>query len=107
MSSGDSADTASKLDRETRRVSTIISTSALVWNLISVSTLIVAAIVFFTSPLLSQDKKVFLCTVLGVCTVALQVVLCIARRDTSSLVFFTQLIAYISGVALGVSLSYT
>lgn len=93
-------------ERDLRHVSSVISVTSAITVAFSWIAGLVAAIIFFTSPGLSEQKKLFYLCILGVCVIGLQIVIWIARREPVTLVIFTLLCAFFSAFTLGVSISF-
>lgn len=94
------------LERKLDRVSAAINIGAWIGFIFSLVALLVTGAVLFTSTTLSPDKKVFFVSILGVCTTALQFVVCVSRSEPIALLIFTQLSGFVSALALGLSITY-
>lgn len=76
---------------------------SIILALISVS---IAVVVFFVSHSLTADKRAFVATVVSVGDIGVLVILCLARKDPSTLVFFTTLCTFVNGVLFGVAVAF-
>jgi len=98
--------TVEESERKARKVATIIAMNAHISRILTLLALVISAALIFSNDALPSEKKVFFGTVLGVCALALQVVLCVAGKDESALVLFTTLSAFLSGLVLGLGIVY-
>ena len=82
---------------------------------ISISTIVIVygwivagiiAVIFFTSPIITGQKKAFAICILSVCVIGLQIIICIARREPNVLLIFTTIGVFFSSFALGASISF-
>jgi hypothetical protein len=58
------------------------------------------------SKTLLLEKKIVLCTIVGVVLISINVVLCISKKMPSTLIIFSTIGAFISGLCLGLSMWY-
>lgn len=65
----------------------------------------VTASVFFTSPTLTPDKRVFFVSILAVIATGLQIVVCIVKSEPVYLLVFSTLITIISALSVGLSVA--
>jgi len=93
-------------ERKSRKLGNVIAINGHVSRVLTILALVISGAVVFSTESLQADRKVFFGTVLGVCALALQVVLCVAARDEATLVLFTTLSAFLSGLALGLGVVY-
>lgn len=96
----------SELERKSKRSSTAIRLAAWIGFIFSLVALSVTGVVLFTSTTLSSDKKVFFVSVLLVCGLGLQLVVCISRDEPVALVIFTQLSSFVCALSLGLSIGF-
>lgn len=101
-----SVDDTSRLERELRHIGSVIATFSYLAIVVSFVSMSVTAAIFFTSTVLSQDRKVFFLGILGVCFIGLLTVVAIARQHPTTLLLFNILLAIMSSFALGLSISY-
>lgn len=101
-----SADEQSRLERELRHISSVISIFAYMTFVASMVCISITAGIFFTSPTLNADRRVFFLGILGVCFLGLILVILISRRHPTTLLLFNILLAIISAFALGLSITY-
>lgn len=94
------------VERKAQRVSDALLISGWLGFIISLVSIAVIAAVLFTSTTLSQDKKVFFSSILGICTLGLLAAVILVRRDPIALLFGTQFLGFISALGLGLSITY-
>ena len=94
------------LERKQRKLGVVLSIVAWIGIVFSLVALGVAVAVLITSTTLSPDKKVFFVSVLLVCGLGLQLVVCISRHEPVALIIFTYLSGYVCALALGLSIAH-
>jgi uncharacterized membrane protein YjdF len=67
--------------------------------------LILAMIIVFSS-VLAKEKKIFIGTIMGVLLLGIQVVLCVSRKEPNTLIIFSIISSFVSGLCLGLSVWY-
>lgn len=89
----------------TRKTNSIILTSY-VGTILSCIAFIIAGGVFYTSPTLTPDKRVFFASILAVVAIGLQIIVFVVRSDPVYLNFFTLLSVAVSFLSVGFSVSF-
>lgn len=94
---------AEKKERRLNNAILVNSYAGLVFSWIS---FFVTAGVFYTSPTLTQDKKVFFASILAVCAIGLQILICVVKSEPVYLLIFTTLITFVSALSVGLAVAF-
>jgi hypothetical protein len=92
--------------RQMRSVSKTISINGWLVFVLNCAALVILGVTLVLSKSLSNEKKIFLGTIVCVLVVSIQIVLCIARREANVLVIFSTFGAFASGICLGFATWY-
>lgn len=95
--------TLNKTIRQNTSATTVNSYINIVLVCISV---IVVSIIFFRSGSIEAEKRVFIACIGATVGFGVTFILCLARRDPITLLLFTSLCTYLSGIFLGLSICY-
>lgn len=101
-----SAEHTSTLVRQLRSTSRTISIGCSLVVVLSFACVIILAVVIAFSSTLAKEKKILLSTIMGVILLGIQLVLCVSRKDPNTLIIFSIISAFVSGLCLGLSIWY-
>ncbi len=101
-----STEHASTLIRQLRSTSRTISIGCSLVVVLSIACVIILAVVIAFSSSLAKERKILLSTIMGVILLGIQMVLCVSRKDPNTLIIFSIISAFISGLCLGLSIWY-
>lgn len=73
---------------------------------LSITSVVVLSVVVAVTAKVTSERKIILGTIVGSVLLIVQMILCIARREPNMLLIFSVIGAYLSGVALGLSIGY-
>jgi hypothetical protein len=96
----------SQAERRERRLNNAILVNSYAGLVFSWISFFVTAGVFYTSPTLTPDKKVFFASVLAVCAIGLQILICVVKSEPVYLLIFTTLITFVSALSVGLSVAF-
>ncbi len=96
----------SALTRQLRSTSRTISIGCSLVVVMSFACMLILAVIIVFSSTLAKDKKIFIGTIMGVLLSGIQVVLCVSRRDPNTLIIFSIIASFVSGLCLGLSVWY-
>lgn len=89
--------------RTTQNVIRIHTYVTLVFSYVSIC---ITCAIIIMSTTLSPDRRAFFLCILGVCTLGLQIIICLARQEPAILLLFSALSNIISGLTLGLAVGY-
>lgn len=92
--------------RQMETVSNTIVVNSKVVLVLSVACMFILIMVVCISKTLLLEKKIVLTTIIGVILVAINLVLCISKKMPSTVIIFSTVSAFISGLCLGFSMQY-
>jgi hypothetical protein len=92
--------------RELQKISKTITIIAVIGVVFSIISCCIIAGILLLSKTLNNDRKIFFGGILIVCDVGLLIVVCVAKSDPVALLLFTNLLTYVSALALGLSITY-
>jgi len=96
----------SQAERREKRLNNAVVVNSYVGLVFSWISFFVTAGVFYTSPTLTPDKKVFFASILAVCVIGLQVLICVVKSEPVYLLIFTTLITFISALSVGLAVAF-
>ena len=94
------------LTRQLRSTSRTISIGCSLVVVMSFACILILSVIIVFSATLTKEKKIFLGTVMGVLLLGSQVVLCVSRRDPNTLIIFSIIASFVSGLCLGLAVWY-
>jgi heme/copper-type cytochrome/quinol oxidase subunit 4 len=92
--------------KENNRKTQSIILASYIGSILSWIAFIIAAVVFYTSPTLTPDKRVFFVSILAVVAIGLQIVSLVVKSEPVYLNIFTLLTVAISFLTAGISISF-
>ena len=106
-SSPSPAEKESEAERKLRRLLAGITIYAFMNVVFSIVSVAITMGIIFTSTTLTQDRRMFFASILGVCTLGLQIVICVARRDKTALLLFSTLSGNVSIAIMCLAIPYS
>ena len=91
-------------EKELRETSRIISLSCYVSVILVLFAVTLAVVVFVVSTTISEDKRVFVSTVIGAGTLGILAILVLSRNHPKTLLIFIPLATFIAGALTGFSI---
>lgn len=92
--------------RQMESISNTILINTKLVVVLDVACVCILLMVVLISKTLVLEKKIFLCTVIGVILISVNVVLCLSKKMPTTLIIFSTIGAFISGLCLGLSMQY-
>jgi uncharacterized membrane protein len=96
----------SAMSRQLRSTSRTISIGCMLVVVMSFACMLILAMIIVFSSVLAKEKKIFIGTIMGVLLLGIQVVLCVSRKEPNTLIIFSIISSFVSGLCLGLSVWY-
>lgn len=94
------------MSRQLRSTSRTISIGCMLVVVMSFACMLILAMIIVFSSVLAKEKKIFIGTIMGVLLLGIQVVLCVSRKEPNTLIIFSIISSFVSGLCLGLSVWY-
>lgn len=92
-------------EKKSQRLINAITINAYASLVLSWIAFFVTGGVFFTSTVLTPDKRVFFVSILAVIATGLQIVICVVKSEPVYLLVFSSLITLVSALSVGLSVA--